>query len=237
MKRIFLTLAAAFFLVSAPAAAADTLAGKTQITVSGNGSVTLPPDMATVGADVETNAAGANDAVARNNVIYDRIVAALEKVGVARADITLSYYNVNYNPKPQALPPRPDGERYGYTVSRGFSVKVRDIGSAGRVTDACTRSGATSINGVSFGLADPSGPRAQATQKAVDDARASADALASAAHLHVVSIKSIDLGGGGAVSPVPMMRMAAANAAAPTQFDQSNVTVSISVSVTFLAVP
>jgi uncharacterized protein YggE len=236
MKRTFLTILVAFSLAAVPALAADTAAGTTEISVSGHGSVTLPPDMATVNASVETNAANANDAVAHNNATYDRIVAALQKAGIERTDITLSYYNVNYNPKPSIMPPRPDGERYGYTVARGFDVKVRDIGKAGRVADACTSSGATAINGVSFGLADSSGPRAQATRKAVDDARGNADALAAAAHLHIVSIKSIDLGGGGTVAPQPMMRMAAANAA-PTQFDQSNVNVSISVSVTFLAQP
>ena len=41
-------------------------------------------------------------------------------------------YNVNYNPPPKAIPPTSNGERYGYTVSRGFSVKVRSIGKAGR---------------------------------------------------------------------------------------------------------
>jgi hypothetical protein len=235
MKRTFLTLLVAFSLAAAPALAADSLAGKTKITVSGSGSVTLPPDMATVNASVETNAANANDAVAHNNATYDRIVGALEKVGIARSDVTLAYYNVNYNPKPQTMPPHPDGERYGYTVSRGFNVKVRDIGKAGRVADACSSSGATAINGVNFGLADSSAAREAATKKAVDDARGNADALAAAAHLHIVAIKSIDLGGGGTVSPQPMMRMAAASA--PTQFDQSNVSVSISVTVTFLAQP
>ena len=55
------------------------------------------------------------------------------------------------------------------------------------------------------------GARAAATEKPVDDARINADALAAAAHLHIVAIKSIDLGGGGdGFAPVPMMRMAAA---------------------------
>ncbi|MGA8534770.1 MAG: SIMPL domain-containing protein [Candidatus Tumulicola sp.] len=233
MKCLVAGLLAAVALAAAPALA-DTPAGMTEISVSGSGSVALPPDVANVNANVENNAPNAADAVGQNNATYDRIVAALQKAGVARSDITLSSYNVNYNPRPHVLPPNPGGERYGYTVSREFNVKVRDIGSAGRVADACTGSGATSINGVTFGLADPSAARVEATRKAVDDARANAEALAAAAHLRIVSIKSVELGG-GAVNPQPMMRMAAANA--PTQFDQSNVNVSVSVSVTFLAQP
>ncbi|HEY1655590.1 MAG TPA: SIMPL domain-containing protein [Candidatus Tumulicola sp.] len=234
MKRRLLGFLVALSLTTAPAWADDPFAGKTLIAVTGNGSVTLPPDVANVSASIDTNAPNAGDAVSRNNAIYERIVGSLERAGVARTDVSLSYYNVNYNPKPQVLPPHPDGERYGYTVSRGFSVKVRDIAKAGRVTDACTSAGATSIGGVSFGLADSAAARAEATKKAVDEARTSAGALAAAAHLRIVAIKSIDLGGGGAL-PQPMMRMAAN--AVPTQFDQSNVSVSVSVSVTFVAEP
>lgn len=195
----------------------------------------MQPDLATLDVSVETNAPSASDATAQNNARYDRIVAAITKLGIARSDIALTYYNVSFNPPPRVAPPT-SSERYGYTVSRNFSVKVREIGSAGRVSDACTSAGATAINGVSFGLADPTTARREATTKAVAEARANAEGVAAAAGLHIVGIKSIDLGGGGP-GPVPMMRMAASENAAPTQFDQSNVNVTVSVSVVFLAEP
>lgn len=235
--KAYLPLLAAAVLALAPIAA---VAAPTEISVSGTGTVTLPPDLATVDAAVETNARTASDAVAQNNAVYNRILASLERLGIARTDVALAYYNVSYTPKPEPAGVQPaiapvQPQRWGYTVSRGFTVKVRDIGKAGSVSDACTAGGATAINGVSFGLGDTTAARSQATAKAVAEARANADALAAAAGLHVVSIKSIDMGGGGVVGPVPMMRAAAA--AAPTQFDQSNVSVNVSVSVTFLAQP
>jgi uncharacterized protein YggE len=215
-----------------PAAAAP---APTLLSVSGTGSVTLAPNVASVDAVVETNAADAGSAVEQNNARYDRIVAAVTRLGVSRADVTLAGYNVNYNPKPAILPSPPTGERYGFTVTRTFTVKVRQIGKAGSVVDACTHAGATGINGVSFGLSDRSAARAEATQKAVADARAQAAALARAAHLRIVSIKRIALGSAGSIEPQPMLRMAAA--AAPTQFDQSNVTVSVTVNAVFVAAP
>jgi uncharacterized protein YggE len=190
--------------------------------------------MATVNASVETTADNANDAVAQNNAVYGRVVASLEKLGVARSDVTLEYYNVSYNPRPQVMPPNPGGERFGYTVSRGFAVKVRRIGDAGRVSDAAVSAGATSINGVTFGLSNPAAAREQATAKAVSDARANADAIARAAALHIVGIKSIELA--GPPLAVPLAR-AAVSQSAPTQFDQSNVSVTVSVSVVFRAEP
>jgi uncharacterized protein YggE len=237
MKRRMLVFLGALVFTAGPVFAADSLPGKTEISVAGTGSVTRTPDVANVGASVETTAPNADDAVSRNNEIYDRIVAALAKAGVARQDVTLSYYNMNYNPRPRVVPPQSDGERYGYTVSRGFNVKVRSIGNAGRVADACTSAGATAINGVTFDLADSSTALGEATRKAVADARARAEALAAASQLRIVGIKSIDLGGGGVFPPrpEPMMMKAASNA--PTQFDQSNVNVSVSVNVTFIAEP
>ncbi len=233
MGRTFICVVAALGLATTAALAAPSDA--TEITVSGTGSVSLPPNVAAVHAAVETNAPNANDAVGQNNTTYDRILSALEKLGVARSDVSLEYYNVNYNPRPTVMPPNPDGERYGYSVSRGFVVKVRDIGKAGRVADACTSSGATAINGVSFGLSDPGAARSEAAAKAVADARSNAEALARATHLRIVALKSIELGGGLAV-PVPLMR-AAAVPNPPTQFDQSNVNVTISVTAVFVAEP
>ena len=230
MKRTFFCLLIIFVGVGAQAVRA---AG-TEITASGSGSVSLPPDMATIGATVETNAENANDAISQNNSRYDRIVTALANEGVGRNDITLSYYNVSYNPRPQVMPLNPTGERYGYTVSRNFSVKVRKIASAGRVSDACIGAGATAINGVSFGLSNPSTARGEATRRAVSEARSNAQALAAAAGLHLTTIKSIELNE-GVPAPVPMMKAAVANA--PTEFDQSNVNVTVSVTVVFLASP
>ena len=228
----FSLAALAFVLGAANAAAAAT----TELSVTGTGSVTLPPDVATVAATVETNAGAVTDAMSQNNARYDRIVAALARAGIARDDIRLSNYNVNYNPRPQVVSPGDNGVRYGYTVTRDFSIKVRKIGDAGRVVDACTASGATGIDGVSFGLADPAEARNRATAIAVADARSRAETLASAAHLRVVSLKTLNLGGGPIV-PQPMMRMAA-NAAAPaTQFEQSDVSVTVSVDAVYVAEP
>jgi uncharacterized protein YggE len=221
-----------FLLAASPAVAAP----PTELSVSGMGSVTLVPDLATVDAAIETNAPTVTAAIGENNARYDRVVAALTHLGIARTDIALSNYNVNYNPKPESVTETQPGQQYGYTVTRTFSVKVRRITKAGEVVDACTAAGATGINGVSFGVADSKAARDRALTQAVADARASAEKLARAAGLHVVGIKSLDLGGGPIV-PQVMMAKAAVTAMPPTQFDQSNVTVTVNVNAVYLAQP
>jgi uncharacterized protein YggE len=232
MKRTFICLLAALLAGTAGAAAAQP--ATTEIAASGTGSIAMAPDVATINASVETNSENASDAIARNNTIYDRVVANLTKQGVARADIALGYYNIRYVPRPSAIPTNSVAEeRYGYTVHRNFLVKVRAIGQAGATSDACIAAGATAIDGIDFGLSDPASARAEAIAKAVADARRNADAVARAAGLHVVSIKSIEYGGRPGIEPVMMARVASAG----TQLDQSNVNVTVSVSAVFLAQP
>jgi len=178
----------------------------------------------------------ATEATSENNARYDAVVASLEKLGVARSDITLDYYNVSYRAKPAVVSPNAGAQEYGYRVSRSFSVVVRTIDKAGSVTDAALASGATSIEGVDFGLSDASAVRSQATAKAVADARANAEALARAGGLRIVGIKSMQLGG-APVTVLPMARFAANAAPEPTQLDNSNVSVRVMVNVVFSAEP
>lgn len=198
----------------------------THISVTGTGTVSLPPDEATVTGTIETyDGHNASTAVGQNADLYDRVAAAVVAAGVARADITLSSYNVSYNPPPN--------DRSGFTVYRSFRITVRAIGRAGNVVDAATGAGATQI-GVSFGLHDSSIATERALQRAVADATARATAIASAAHLHVIGIAQISAGYVQIPQPMPVMAMAVR---APTTFDNGNTTVTQTVSVEFLAKP
>jgi uncharacterized protein YggE len=213
----------------------------TRITVSGEGTVAVVPDQASIRATVITNADRADDAVSQNNAIYARIVAATQAQGIARTDVTLADYNLNFNPRPSPVPS--DGgfassQRYGYIVSRSFDIKVRAVNKAGAIVDAITKAGVTNVESISFGSSDPSRAQAQATAKAYTDARSKADEAAKAAGLHISGIGQIDFGGG--VSVRPMMRMAAMaapSAPAPTVLDSGNVNVTATLTVVFLAQP
>jgi uncharacterized protein len=201
----------------------------TQIAVSGTGTVTLPPDEAAINATVETyDGHSASVAVGSNATVYDRIVAAVVALGVARDDVSLSSYDLRYTPPPN--------ERSGYTVDRTFVVKVRALSLAGQVVDAATAAGATQVNSVSFGLADTSSATREALQRAVADAAGKAAALARAARLHVVGIATITSGGAYIPTPEPIARVALATLA-PTTFENSTTTVTETVNAVYLAKP
>jgi uncharacterized protein len=232
-----MTKSLAFFaaLLTATASAAPA-ATVTRITVTGEGSVAVMPDQATVRAAIDSTADAAQEAVSQSNATYNRVVDAVAATGVARSDITLAFYNFSYNPRPIVAPGEniPPG-RYGYIVTRAFDVKVRDVNKAGTVVDALTRAGVTNIESVTFTTADPSHARGQATAKAVADARTKAQEVARAAGLHVTGISRISYGGTPVVQP--MMRAVALSAPVPTTFDQGNVNVNVNLTVIFLAQP
>jgi hypothetical protein len=234
MKNALALVAILFVAMTCPAPAATV----TRITVSGEGTVAVVPDLATVRASIVTNAERGEDAVSQNNTIYARLTDATVAAGVARDDVTLAYYNINYVPPPRPAPGEvaPTGQ-FGYIVSRSFDVKVRNVEKAGAIVDALTKAGVTSVESVSFGVADPAHARSTATGKAMADARAKAIEIAHSAGLHIVGIEQISNGGLG-VLPVPMMRtMAVGTASAPTVFDSGNVNVTAELSVVFLAQP
>lgn len=227
MKRTFLCL---LLVVGAASPALADPQGSSEITVTGRGAVAMAPNVAIVTAGVQSNAPTAAQALASNNAAYDRVIGALMGLGIARADVAMGGYNVGYA---APRPGQPDNEQTGYTVSRDFSVKVRNIARAGEVTDACIGAGATSINGVQFTLADNAAARTQAIALAVADARRSADLLARESALHLVGIEKVSLDSAGEMGGPVMYR----TIARPTTFDQGNVEVSASVTVVFLAKP
>ncbi len=233
------TLVCLLAVIAAISSVDVTQAAETEISASGTGTISLPPNVAIVRAEISTNATTATEATSQNNSLYDQVVAALGKLGVERQDVSLDLYNVRYQ-SPSASRSNPY-ELVGYTVERSFSVTVREIGRAGTITDACLSAGATSIDGVAFRLSAEDVVRAQATAKAVADARVTAETLARAAGLHIVGIKAMQVGAFPGAIPIGgglrTIAHVTSSSSLPTNLDQSNVIVSVDVGVVFLAKP
>jgi len=115
------------------------------------------------------------------------------------------------------------------------SAFVRDVGRVAEAVDAALAAGATTLDGLSFDVADPSGAEREARAGAMADARAKAEELAAAADAVVVRVLSI--AERGADTPVPMPRMQAARMmaadAAPTPIEAGTSEVEASVSVVY----
>ena len=73
----------------------------------------------------------------------------------------------------------------GYELANSVEVTVRDLARLGAVIDGTLTAGATSMDGLSFRLADPAPAEREARVLAMTSARARADVLAEPAGLAI----------------------------------------------------
>ncbi len=174
------------------------ITGLRQITVVGNGEVQATPDTAQVQIGVETNAATTQEALNQNNQQVANIIARIQELGVAEADIQTSNFNIyaNYDENGRQVT--------GYTVSNIVTVTIRNLTQTGTLLDQVVQAGANRIYGITFSVDDPSQLLVQAREQAVADARAKAQQLAQNSNASIGEILVITENI-GSVPPVPML--------------------------------
>ena len=221
---------------AAPAAFAQTAqpsAGSmfqtTTLNLSAYGETRVAPDKATINLGVVTEAPTAAGALAANNEKMNSVIAALRKAGIAERDIQTSGLNLNAQyDYVQNEPPK----LRGYQASNQVTITVNDLAKLGAAVDATVKAGANQVNGISFGLKDPSAAENAARQEAVKALAAKADLYAKATGHRVSRLVNLSEGGGYMPSPppAPMMayaRMEKADAGAPIAAGELNVRVDI----------
>lgn len=199
------------------------------ITVTGEGTVTAAPDLATVSLGVTTQGETAAEAMAANTAALTAVLDRVKAAGVEDRDIQTSTLNLNPNWS------NSDGSSMpviqGYVATNVLQIRVRDLPKLGEVLDAAITDGANTLNGISFGLAEPEPAMDEARKAAVAKARARAELLTGAAGVGLGRIVSISES--GYMPPMPMYRMEAALADAPVPVEGGEVGVSASVTVTW----
>ncbi len=171
---------------------------KPTMTITGSGSASAAPDIATVMTGVESFAPTAAGALAENSERMAQILGVLMDAGIAQTDIQTS--NLSVSPRYNDRKMRSEHQVAGYQVRNGLNVRVRDISSLGEVLDAIVSTGANRIDGVSFGFADSTDLRRKARMAAVQDARSTAEIYAAAAGVRLGGVLSIS---DGSAAPQP----------------------------------
>lgn len=179
---------AALSVRSGPVAGAPATGDPAQrtITVSASGKVTVVPDVARVQLGVTITKPTVKAVREAGATSMTKIIAALKALGIADADMQTT--NLSLSPQ-YGTGSRP--KIVGYQISEQIQVTVRDLDKAGDVIDAATAKGATDVNGISFELADPVKAQNDARAAAVEAARVSAEAMASAGKVSLGAVVSI----------------------------------------------
>ncbi|MEX2547789.1 MAG: SIMPL domain-containing protein [Chloroflexota bacterium] len=183
------------------------------VSVTGKGTVFVTPDLAEVSLGVQLRRPWLRAARDDAAQIMNAVLSAVRNLGVADADIQTTMLNISpvydYSIDQTA-------RITGYQVTNIVDVTVRDLDLLAAVIDDCVAAGATTVNGVTFRVADPGTAERVAREAAVRDARARADALAGAAGVSITGVASIvesfsapwDWSGGdrsGGEPPTPVM--------------------------------
>jgi uncharacterized protein YggE len=198
------------------------------ISVSGEATISVPPDLAEINGGVTTEAKNARDASAANNTAMSAVLQALKASGVAEKDIQTSRLSL----QPQSAPIKGNNgpmQIVGYRASNRVTVTVRDVTKVANAIDALVSSGANDISGISFMVSQASKLLDDARAKAIDDAHRKADIYARAAGVTLGAPLSISEQ--GMPGPMPYRKMAAAMAdSAPVAPGEEMLRVSVSVS-------
>lgn len=199
-------------------------------TASGSGVVSAAPDQALMTFGVEARGKNAKIALSTVSAKAAKINAALKRTGVAEKDLQTA--NVNIYPEYRESKSGGKPQIVGYQASLSVNAKVRKLDALSDVIQAGTAAGATDVNGPSFSIADDSPIQAQAIQKAVDDARRVAQAMAKASGKKlgsVISVTSAAPSGSEPYMSKGIMHDTAAMAAVPIQPGQLDVTSQVTV--------
>lgn len=159
------------------------------ITVVGEGSVRMRPDIARANIGVEVLRQSVEEATAENRANVENVLAALKELGVAENDIQTSGFSVYAERFGPEGPLAEDDVRY--RVSNNVSVTMRDLDNVGALLDAAISAGANNIYGVDFDIDDPSSVESEARAKAVADAQAKAQDLAELTGVTMGNVVSV----------------------------------------------
>lgn len=198
------------------------------IVVNGTGRIAVEPDVADLRLGVSVARPTVDTARADAAAAMTAILSAIKGAGVASKDIRTTLVSV------QPRYDYRDGKApllTGYELANTVAVTIRDLGTLGGVIDGSLTAGATSMDGLSFRVDDPTEAERAARLAAMAQARARADVLAEAAGVAIAGVAEVIEGGGGSPGyPQPKAaRMMLADSATPVEGGTTEVSVSVTV--------
>ena len=201
------------------------------ISVTGEATVSVAPDLAQIDGGVVSDGKTAREASEANNAAMGKVLLALKGAGIEEKDYQTSRLSL----QPQYAPNRTGSSPItGYRASNRVTIRLRDVTKVANVIDVLVSAGANDIGGINFTVSQPSKHLDEAREKAVADARRKAEIFAKAAGVTLGEPLSISEEG----APAPMFRgKMAAPMAAGAPVAQGEETLSVTVGVSWAIKP
>jgi uncharacterized protein len=203
------------------------------ISVTGEATISVAPDLAEVDGGVTSEARTAREASEANNTAMGKVLLALKGAGIDEKDFQTSRLSL----QPQNAPNRTGPTAIvSYRATNRVTVRVRDVTKVASVIDTLVGAGANEIGGINFRVSQASKLLDDAREQAISDARRKAEIYAKAAGVTLGAPLSISEGS----SPGPVQyrsRAAAAGMAVSTPVAQGEETLAITVNVSWAIKP
>ncbi|MBQ9264445.1 MAG: SIMPL domain-containing protein [Clostridia bacterium] len=162
------------------------------IRVSGNATVSLAADFATLQIGVNTRNASIGEAQAENARLMQAVIAAIQQAGVGEKDVITSQFNVYSNYDYSVDDQGREVRTNYYQVENMLSVTVRDLSRVGAVLDAAMNAGANTTYGITFDSTQANEAYQKALTRAVQDAAMKAQVLSDAAGKELGELITVD---------------------------------------------
>ncbi|MFQ5996956.1 MAG: SIMPL domain-containing protein [Dehalococcoidales bacterium] len=206
----------------------------TGIWVSGEGKVSVVPDVAILDLGVEVQSDTVAGAQSYAATVMTDVLEELDNQGVAKKDIQTRRFSIY--PVRRWSDQEAREVLIGYRVSNTVTAKVREVDDAGAIIDAVAKVGGDyiGINNISFTVDDPTPYHKEVREKAMADAEAKAKQLADLGGVKLGKLTFISEGG-----PLPVVREAyleapiPAPAMAPTPISPGETEIRLTVQVAY----
>lgn len=166
------------------------------IVVVGESKLNYRPDVAYLTLGAVTQAATAAAAQASLTQHIDKVIARAKALGIPDRDVA----NGSYSIQPMYAygdnqPPRITG----FQASQQIVVTLRDVNKVGGALDEMVKDDGATTASLSFGLSAGKDPETDARTRAIEDAKAKAEAMARAAGVRLGGAISVSQVSGGAI--------------------------------------
>lgn len=167
------------------------------ISISGEGRVSVIPDIAYISLGLTVERAKVADAQSENSKIMNSLIEKLKALSIDKKDIKTTNYSIypNYD--------YPNGKQVlrSYTVNQEVQVKLRQTDKVEEVLQIAGDLNLNQIGGLAFDVDEPEQYRQEARKKALENAKEKADALAQI--MGVKLGKVVSFSEGESYLPVP----------------------------------
>ena len=188
-KMIALCLVCLLIVLSVPALAEE---NPRLIRVSGNATVALAADTATMQIGVNTKKPTVQEAQKENAALMNAVLDALHAIGIEDQDIMTSQFNVSSMFDYSVSSLGQEIRTQYYEVQNNVSVTVHDLTLIGQVLDAAMEAGANTSYGITFSSTKQNEAYQKALTRAVEDAMQKAGVLAAAAKVQLGNLVSMN---------------------------------------------